>query len=144
MWQVAGREKDIKYASRASNHISRQKQIHHLRHVILELAKEIPEEQRNSPKVKELVSWGCQTIMHVVHLVASGITGEDQLKDIDFTPAGINNRRQAGYADTRRMLDLSPWSAPVDPIEGVIIHDARTCVEAPLANGVDGFSGKTR
>lgn len=144
LWQVAGREKDIRYASRAKSHIARQKQIHHLRHVILELAKAIPEEMRKSPKVKELSSWGCQTMMHVVRLVASGISGEDQLKDIDFTPSGIRARWRAGYADTRRMLDLSPWDRPVDPIEGIVIHDAVAGSEAPLASGVDGFAGKTK
>ena len=39
LWQVAERQKDIQYASRARSHIARQKQIHHLRHIIRELAK---------------------------------------------------------------------------------------------------------
>ncbi|RZI44651.1 patatin-like phospholipase family protein [Herbaspirillum sp. HC18] len=144
LWQVTGREKDIRYASRASHHIARQKQIHHLRHVILELAKAMPEKLRHSPEIKELASWGCQTTMHVVRLVASGITGEDQLKDIDFTPAGIRARRQAGYEDTRRMLEAAPWERPADPLEGVIIHDILAGKEAPPAAGVDGFAGKTK
>jgi NTE family protein len=144
LWQVAGREKDIRYASRAVNHIARQKQIHHLRHVILKLAEAMPEKMRNSPEIRELASWGCQTTMHVVRLVASGITGEDQLKDIDFTPAGIHVRRRTGYEDTRRMLERAPWKQPVDPIEGVVIHDVLAGKEAPLAAGVDGFAGKTK
>ena len=123
LWQVAGREKDIQYASRASSHIARQKQIHHLRHVILELVKAMPDKLRASPEVRELASWGCKTTMHVARIVASSIASEDQLKDIDFTPAHIRVRWQAGYADTRRMLDLAPWTRPVDPIEGIIIHD---------------------
>jgi len=124
LWQVAGREKDIQYASRANNHIARQKQIHHLRHVILELVKALPETVRASPEIKELASWGCKTTMHVVRIVASGIASEDQMKDIDFTPEGIQARWQMGYADTQRMLDRAPWTRPVDPIEGIIIHDA--------------------
>ena len=124
LWQVAGREKDIQYASRASSHIARQKQIHHLRHVILELVNAMPDKLRDSPEVKSLASWGCKTTMHVARIVASSIKSEDQLKDIDFTPAHIRVRWHAGYADTRRMLDLAPWTRPVDPIEGIIIHDA--------------------
>jgi hypothetical protein len=42
------------------------------------------------------------------------------------------------------MLDAAPWSAAVDPIEGVIIHDDPLRVRTELARGVDGFSGKTR
>ena len=37
LWQVMGRQKDIQFASRATSHIARQKQIHHLRHIIREL-----------------------------------------------------------------------------------------------------------
>ena len=43
IWEVMGRQKDIQYASRADSHIARQKELHHLRHVIRELAKRLPE-----------------------------------------------------------------------------------------------------
>ena len=123
LWQVMGGTKDIQYASRATSHIARQKQIHHLRHIIRELAKELPAKARNSPKAKELASWGCGTTMHVARLVAPKLDGEDHTKDIDFTPAGIRARWQAGYADTKRMIERAPWTAPVDPMDGVVIHD---------------------
>ena len=58
LWEVMGRQKDIQYASRAKSHIARQKQIHHLRHIIRELAKHVPEKSRNTAEVKELASWG--------------------------------------------------------------------------------------
>jgi len=144
LWQVAGRQKDIQYASRAKSHIARQKQIHHLRHIIRELVKRIPEDARTSKEVKELASWGCGTTMHVARLVAPRLDGEDQLKDIDFTPAGIRARWQAGYAETRRMVALAPWQRPVDPMEGVVIHDTAATPGHELAAGVDGFAGKTR
>lgn len=123
LWQVTGREKDIKYASRANSHIARQKQIHHLRHIILRLAQALPDNVRSTSEMKELASWGCQTTMHVMRLVAPGIQGEDHMKDIDFTPASISARWAAGQEDTRRVVEAAPWKIPVDPIEGVIIHD---------------------
>ncbi|WP_298826678.1 patatin-like phospholipase family protein [uncultured Piscinibacter sp.] len=123
IWQVMGRQKDIQYASRADSHIARQKQIHKLRHVIRELHRQVPPSRRNDAQVKELAAWGCGTTMHVAHLVAPRLEGEDHTKDIDFTPAGVRARRQAGYADTLRMVERSPWStASSDPIEGVIEH----------------------
>jgi NTE family protein len=122
IWQVMGRQKDIQYASRADSHILRQKQIHRLRHVIRELQKQLPAARRDDPEVKELASWGCGTTMHVAHLLAPRIDGEDHTKDIDFTAAGVHARRAAGYADTRRMIERAPWTAPVDPIEGVVEH----------------------
>lgn len=121
--EVMSRQKDIQYASRADSHIARQKQIHKLRHVIRELTQQIPAGRRNDAKVRELASWGCGTTMHVVHLVAPRLDGEDHTKDIDFTPAGVRARRQAGYTDTLRTIEKAPWTQrPADPIEGVIEH----------------------
>ena len=144
LWQVMGRQKDIQYASRSRSHIARQKQIHHLRHVIRELAKKVPNGIRDGSEVKELASWGCGTTMHVVRLIAPKLDGEDHTKDIDFTAGGIESRWKAGYADTKRMLNAAPWRAPVDPVEGVVIHDDPSRVRNELARGVDGFAGKTR
>jgi len=144
LWQVMGKHKDIQYASRSKSHIARQKQIHHLRHVIREMYRHVPENQRTSSAVRELNGWGCGTTMHIVRLLAPGVEGEDHTKDIDFTPAGIRARWQAGYADTMRVLADAPWTRPVDPVEGVVIHQDPARPEPRLARGVDGFSGKTR
>jgi NTE family protein len=117
-----GRQKDIQYASRADSHIARQKQIHRLRHVIRKLTGALPAAQRKAAAVKSLSAWGCGTTMHVVHLSAPRLAGEDHTKDIDFTPTGLQARRAAGYADTLKMIERSPWQDPADPIEGVIEH----------------------
>jgi NTE family protein len=123
IWQVMGRHKDIQYASRADSHIARQQQIHHLRHIIRELAREMPAAQRESKRVKELASWGCGTTMHVVRLLAPHLDGEDHTKDIDFTAAGVRARWQAGYADALRALDRAPWKNGADPMDGVVVHE---------------------
>ena len=123
LWEVMGREKDIQYASRAKSHILRQQQIHHLRHIIRELAKQVPAKAATTAAIRELASWGCSTLMHIVPLVAPPREGEDQLKDIDFTPHGIKNRMDAGIAEGRRVIDAAPWQRTVDPMEGVIVHD---------------------
>jgi NTE family protein len=143
VWDVIGRTKDIQYASRATSHIARQKQIHHLRHVIRELAKRVPAPERESAEIRELAAWGCGTTAHVVRLDAPMLNGEDHTKDIDFTREGIGMRWRAGYDDTRRVLDRSPWNTSVDPVEGVVIHEPLGA-KAHIAEGVDGFEGRTR
>ena len=122
IWQVMGRQKDIQYASRADSRIARQKQIHRLRHVIRQLAKQLPADRQRDAQVKERTAWGCSTTVHVVHLVAPRLEDEDHTKDIDFTPTGLRARRKAGHADTMQMIERSPWLQPTDPIEGVIEH----------------------
>lgn len=125
IWQVLGRQKDIQFASRVNSHVQRQQQIHRMRHIIRELAQQIPAARRDHPEVRELLSYGCATVMHVVPLLAPRIDGEDHTKDIDFSPGGIKARWRAGYADTRRALAQAPWRHAVDTRDGIIIHEVR-------------------
>ena len=121
--QVLARHKDIQYASRAKSHITRQQQIHRLRHIIRDLSLHIPASQRNKQEVRELLAYGCATVMHVVPLLAPRVEGEDLTKDIDFTPVGVRTRWQAGYSDTRRTLEQACWKQAVDAIDGVVVHE---------------------
>ncbi len=122
IWEVMGRTKDIQYASRADSHIAKQKELHRMRHIIRELTARLTSEQRADPHIKELAYSGCGTTMHVAHLVAPRLEGEDPTKDIDFTSTGVKLRREAGYTETMRMIQRSPWLMSADPIEGVIEH----------------------
>jgi NTE family protein len=121
---VAARQKDLQYSSRSMSHITRQRQVHKLRHVISELASMLPEDIRAQREARALASYGCVTRMHVVRLLAPPMEGEDHSKDIDFSPEGISGRWEAGYRDTRRVLAAKPWARPCDPLEGFILHEA--------------------
>jgi NTE family protein len=94
-----------------------------LRHVIAELAKEIPEPRRQSEKVRDLAGHGCLTRMHVVRLLAPSLDNENHTKDVDFTASGVSMRWEAGYADTNRALERKAWEDECDPLEGVILHE---------------------
>ncbi|MBM2767596.1 patatin-like phospholipase family protein [Burkholderia anthina] len=121
IWQVSERQKDIQYASRTDSHIARQQQIHRLRHVIQELVTRLPEAERTSADVQALAAWGCQTTMRVIKLAAPRLDGDDQWKDIDFTPAGIAARRQAGFEATMQTIAARPWEIPMAPTEGLSV-----------------------
>jgi NTE family protein len=123
LWKVFGRQKDLQYASRAKSQITRQKQIHRLRHVIAELAKRLPEEDRRSNIVREMAAYGCLTRMHVVRLLAPPFMGDDHSKDIDFSPRTVRTRWQAGYEEACRVLKRRPWDGEFDPLEGFILHE---------------------
>jgi NTE family protein len=124
IWQVMGRQKDLQFASRGKSHVARQEQLHRLRHVVRELARHVPEAERDNPMVKELTSYGCSTIMHLVRLLSPRLDGEDHTKDIDFTRSGIRSRWQAGYAHAERVLSEKPWLGDVDMLQGVVVHES--------------------
>jgi NTE family protein len=123
MAEVLNRHKDVQYSSRILSHIARQQQAHRLRHVINELAKRLPESDRNNPEVRELAGYGCQTRMHVVRLLAPQLERETHLKDIDFGARGIMQRWDAGYLHTKAMLERAPWASEFGPLSGVILHE---------------------
>jgi NTE family protein len=123
LWEVSHRQKDIQYSSRIANHIARQKETHQLRHIIKRLAANIPDSLRTTDAVKELASYGCLTRMHVVRLLAPRVEHEDHTKDVDFSPSGIRQRWEAGYATALQAVKQAPWRADVDPLEGVILHE---------------------
>jgi NTE family protein len=131
IWEVLNRQKDIQYSSRVASHIARQRQIHHMRHIVNDLSKMLPEAVRERPEVKELTGYGCRTVMHVVRLLAPQLENENHTKDIDFSPSSIRMRWQAGYEKTNRALDQAPWEAEFDPLEGVILHEPK--LEMPEA-----------
>jgi NTE family protein len=123
IWEVLHRQKDIQYSSRIANHIARQREAHRLRHVIAELVKHVPDEIRKTDQVCELAAHGCPTRMHVVRLLAPRLDNESHLKDIDFSPSGIRERWQAGFADTCRALARAAWIGEFGPLNAVVLHE---------------------
>jgi NTE family protein len=123
MAEVFNRHKDVLYSSRIASQIAQQQKAHRLRHVINQLAARIPEAERNSAAVRELAGYGCSTRMHVVRLLAPQLDRENHTKDIDFSPARIRQRWNAGYVHTKAVLDRSPWIGEFDPLSGVILHE---------------------
>jgi NTE family protein len=124
IWEVTNRQKDIQYSSRAHSHIKRQRQLHKLRHVVQQLSLLIPDGAATKEDLETLRGYGCETKMHVVRLLAPRLDNEDHTKDVDFSPAGIRERWEAGYEHTSQMLEKAPWRAESDPLEGFILHEA--------------------
>jgi NTE family protein len=118
------REKDILFGSRSRTHIMRQAQLHRMRRIIRELIDMLPDEQKNSPRVKEFASWSCTTTMHLVEINAQPIEGDTNAKEYDFSRATVQARWLAGYADTCRMLERRPWNDPVDPATEVTVYQS--------------------
>lgn len=116
------RLKDIQFASRADSHIERQRQLHHLRHVVYRLIDAFPEEHRGHPVLQRHRHLACDTVMHVVKLCAPVLPGQDGAKDIDFSRQGIAVRHASGLATARAALESCPWNNERGLSEGMCVH----------------------
>lgn len=123
IWQVMNRQKDLQYSSRAAQNIKRQRQLHRLRHVVTELAQLVPDGATSPERLAELRSYGCDTRMNVIRLLAPSLDNEDHSKDIDFSPNGIRLRREAGYRHTLDALEQAPWRQDIEPLDGLVLHE---------------------
>ncbi|MBX9927056.1 MAG: patatin-like phospholipase family protein [Hyphomicrobiaceae bacterium] len=121
--EVLHRLKDVQYSSRVASHVSRQQELHKLRHIIEELSELVPAAEQKRRIVQEMISYGCPTRLHIVRLLAPNLAYEDQTKDVDFSPRGIRTRWQAGYEHMRRAIDRAPWTAEFGPLDGVLLHE---------------------
>ena len=124
IWEVMNRQKDLQYSSRSNTHIARQRQLHRMRHIIAELGSMVPECAAKDNAVAKMKGYGCTTTMHVVRLLAPALQYEDHAKDIDFSPDGIRQRREAGYRNTMDTIEQAPWRGKFDPLEGFVLHEA--------------------
>jgi NTE family protein len=118
------RQKQIMFGSRSRSHIMRQAELHRMRRIIRELVDMLPEERKNSPRVKELAGWSCTTTMHLVEINAQPIEGETNAGDYDFSRDTIRLRWNAGYADALRVIARRPWDDPIDPATEVTVYQS--------------------
>ena len=89
---------------------------------------------------QELAKYHYDTRMHVVRLLAPRLDNETHTKDIDFSPAGIRQRWEAGYAETNRALERQAWLGEFGLLDGVILHEPEPGAE-PAAEIQPGEPG---
>src|ERR687891_2078285 len=123
IFDVLNRHKEIQYSSRVASHLARQQQLHHMRHIITELGKLLPEDVRKTAAARELAGYGCATTMHVVRLLSPRLEKENHTKDVDFSSSSIKTRWETGYSNTMHALEQRAWENEFDPLEGVILHE---------------------
>jgi NTE family protein len=120
---VMDRMKSIQYTGRTTAQIRLRKRIEDLQKAIRLLAEQIPEDRRSEPAVADLAAKGTDRTVNVVRLIMQALEGDDQFRDVDFTPATVEARWAAGMADAARALRHKAWLKPVPPHAGLVIHE---------------------
>lgn len=102
--EVAGREKDIRFASRTRLNTDVIAQQQKLNQAAQNLAKKLPPEFANDPDLLALLQVGSPAAITVLHLINRSPRYETQTKDYEFSRATVDEHWAAGLADGHASL----------------------------------------
>src|SRR5215469_7304130 len=102
--EVATRQKEILYSSRTRAFTDYFKRVIRLRNTMAELLEELPEEMRQSEKVKFLTKNVERHAANVVQLIYRPKGYEGDSKDYEFSRRSMEEHWRAGYYDAVRAL----------------------------------------
>ncbi|MBV7296342.1 patatin-like phospholipase family protein [Enterovibrio paralichthyis] len=105
MSEVLWREKEIRYASRTSEHIEALMAKRNLDYVLATHPELVDSEQ--APKTTKLRSG---RKVDIVHITFEPLKGHIPLSDAEFSRRSIRLRRECGYEDMKQALAESPWT----------------------------------
>lgn len=106
---VFQREKDIRYSSRTRLNTDLLKRIQHLRVAAQRLAKKLPDDMREDPDLKELLSCQPDGPVAIMHLINRHEEYESQSKDYEFSRMTIHEHWADGKADAIYSLKHPDW-----------------------------------
>lgn len=97
--EVAGREKDIRFASRTRLNTDVIAQQQKLNQAAQNLAKKLPAKFAHDPDLQALLGAGSPAAITVLHLINRSKLYETQTKDYEFSRATVNEHWAAGLVD---------------------------------------------
>ena len=123
MGEVEARLKDIRYSSRTRLNTDVFRRLHKLRHRLRHLADKLPPELHDDPDVKEIKALGCESNMHIAHLIYHPTGADLASKDYEFSRSTMEARWYDGYDTTHRALGADPWVKRKPARDGVATYD---------------------
>ena len=109
IFDVAKREKEIRYSSRTRLNTTAAKELILLRKAAATLAEKMPEELRNDPAFKTLTSRRHDGAVSIFHLINRPSTYDTQSKDYEFSRLSMVEHWDAGQRDALITLRHPSW-----------------------------------
>lgn len=124
IWDVQERNKDIVYSSRTRAITDLMQREQHLRHLIREVLKHVPETARQHDRwCREADSWACGRQVNVIHLIYREKEWDGLSKDYEFGPLTMRDHWASGLEDIRHTLEHEEWLELPPPEERFVTHD---------------------
>lgn len=123
LFDVAQREKEIRYSSRTRLNTDISRQLQTLRRIAKRLERMVPEHVKTTPEWKHLASLGCGAAITIVHLIHRRAAYWTQANDYEFSRYTIDEHWSCGKDDVERTLRHPGWINRERPAEGVKVLD---------------------
>jgi len=123
LFDVALREKAIRYSSRTRLNTNVGKNMQTIRRAVKRLLAELPQGSRDSADLRLLDEWSCDAAVTIVHLIHRVREYETQSMDYEFSRLSVEEHWAAGEKDVRGTLRHDDWRHRCKPEEGVNVMD---------------------
>ncbi len=123
MFDIAQREKDIRYSSRTRLNTDMAKQTVYLRKAARQLLKSLPKSERSTKEAKQLSAMTEGSSVTIVHLIHRPESTDTQSKDYEFSRLSVNEHWATGCDDAETSLTHPKWKARTIPEDGIQVFD---------------------
>ena len=123
IFEVAEREKEIRYSSRTRLNTTVAQELLKLRKAAASLARKIPEELRSDPAFKTLAANSACGAVSVFHLIYQPSAYDTQSKDYEFSRLSMIEHWDAGKSDALKTLHHPSWLNHALHHDGIAVHD---------------------
>jgi NTE family protein len=124
LFDVAQREKEIRYSSRTRLATDVYEQSQLLRQATGRLLEKLPYELQEGPDAELLKTWcECDAAVTIVHLIHRRAAYETHAQDYEFSRLSVEEHWQAGRDDVRRTLRHPKWRRRERSKHGVQVLD---------------------
>jgi NTE family protein len=123
LFDVAQREKEIRYSSRTRLNTDVFQELQTIRRAIRHLRTKVPQELSNDPNWQFLYSVSCGAAITIVLLIHRRAAYWTQSSDYEFSRYSMDEHWQAGRADVEHTLSDPAWKNRTRPEQQVMVLD---------------------
>lgn len=123
LFEVALREKAIRYSSRTRLNTSNFRQTQTLRRSLRRVLERLPAELAEDPDVRRLQAWSCDAAVTIVHLINRPEAYTLHSMDYEFSRLSMREHWAEGAGDVERTLAHPDFRNRRRPDDGVAIFD---------------------
>jgi NTE family protein len=123
LFDVAQREKEIRYSSRTRLNTDVFRELQTIRMAIRQLRTKVPRELSDNPNWQLLDSVSCGAAITIVLLIHRRAAYWTQSSDYEFSRHSMEEHWQAGRSDVERTMSAPAWNNRRRPEEGVMLLD---------------------